>query len=215
MPEAPMMSARQLAALCVASVGWAFGFGLGAPLASLWLQDAGASDTVIGLNTGVYYLGIALAAGAVPWLMRHWGAGCLLLGMFASALTAAAFPWGGGLAGWFALRALNGGAAALSLIPLETFVNHRSPPEHRARNFGYYAFCIALGMALGTLVGLEMYAHRPRLAFLLGGAAAVVGGVVVLLWRPAPHVVISCAQLGRSGPCRGRFDRLHAVIESG
>jgi MFS family permease len=177
-------SSRWIGPLCLASVLWAFSFGLNAPLASLWMHDAHCSDTQIGENTGVYYLGIALTAGFVPFLMRRWGFGCLLLGMFASALTAAAFPWGGGLFGWFLLRILNGGAAALSLIPLETLVNHRSPSDQRARNFGCYAFCIALGMALGTLVGLEMYPCFPRLAFVLGGMAALLAGVVVLCWQP-------------------------------
>ncbi len=169
--------------LCLASFLWAFSFGTNAPLASLWMQDAGHSDTLIGLNTGAYYLGIALAATAVPGLMRRWGHGCVLVGMIASGLTAAAFPWGLGLGGWFGLRGLNGIAAALSLIPLETYVNRRSRPEARAQNFGYYAFFIALGMALGTLVGLELYAGLPRVAFVLGGASALLGGAVVLLWR--------------------------------
>lgn len=175
---------RWLVPLCLASLLWAFSFGLNAALAPLWMQGAGWKDTVIGLNTSAYYLGIALAAGAVPWLMRRWGDRALLLGMVASGVTAGAFPWGGGLFGWFALRALNGVAAAVSLIPLETYVNRNSAPERRAQMFGYYAFCIALGMALGTLVGLQLYPAAPRVAFLLGGAAALLGGVVIGPWRP-------------------------------
>jgi MFS family permease len=176
---------RWLAPLCLASLLWAFSFGVNAPLASLWMQDAGCNDTLKGLNTSAYYLGIALAAGAVPWLMRRWGRRALLLGMIASGVTAAAFPWGGGLFGWFALRALNGIAGAVSLIPLETYVNRNAAPERRARMFGYYAFCVALGMALGTLAGLQLYPFAPRVAFLFGGAAALLGGVVILAWRPA------------------------------
>jgi MFS family permease len=175
---------RWLVPLCLASLLWAFSFGLNASLAPLWMQDAGWKDTLIGLNTSAYYLGIALAAGAVPWLMRRWGHRALLLGMIASGVTAGGFPWGGGLLGWFALRALNGVAGAVSLIPLETYVNRNSAPECRAQMFGYYAFCVALGMALGTLAGLQLYPAAPRVAFLLGGAAALLGGVVVLGWRP-------------------------------
>jgi MFS family permease len=176
---------RWLAPLCLASLLWAFSFGLNASLASLWMQGAGCNDTLKGLNTSAYYLGIALAAGAVPWLMRRFGHRALLAGMIASGVTAAAFPWGGGLFGWFALRALNGVAGAVSLIPLETFVNRNSATERRAQTFGYYAFCVALGMALGTLVGLQLYPLAPRGAFLIGGAAALLGGIVVLAWRPA------------------------------
>jgi MFS family permease len=182
--EAMFVGNRWIVPLCLSSLLWAFNFGANAPLASLWLQDAGASDTLKGLNTGTYYLGIALTAGLVPPLMRRWGAGALWLGITASALTAAAFPWGGGTWGWFALRALNGAAAALSLIPLESFVNHCSPPEQRARYFGIYAVCIAVGMALGTLVGLQLYPVAPRTAFVLGGASALLGTLVVTLWRP-------------------------------
>src|SRR5438876_5977310 len=99
-----------LAPICVAGLLWAFSFGLGAPLASLWLGDAGYGDTVIGLNTAVYYLGIALTATLVPGMMRRWRRGTLVAGMLASALTVALFPWGGSLTGWFALRVLNGAA---------------------------------------------------------------------------------------------------------
>jgi UMF2 family putative MFS family transporter len=175
---------RWTAPLCLASLLWAFSFGVSASLAPLWMQAAGCSDTVIGLNTSAYYLGIALAAGAVPPLLRRWGGGLLLLGMAASALTAAAFPLADSLAGWFAWRALNGVAGAASLIPLETFVNRQSPPGQRGQTFGCYAFCVALGMALGTLAGLQTYATAPRAAFLSGGATALLGGVVVLAWRP-------------------------------
>jgi MFS family permease len=179
-----MSAYRWMAPLCLVSVLWAFSFGVNAPLASVWMKQAGCSETLIGLNTGVYYLGIALAATGVPWAMRRLGPAALLAGMAGSALTAAAFPWGGGVAGWFALRLLNGGTAALSLIPLETFVNRRSTEDSRARNFGLYAFCIALGMALGNVTALQMAEGQPRLAFLLGGLAAGAGTLVVLLWRP-------------------------------
>jgi len=108
MPTPLPVTRRAMTANCLASLFWSFNFGLGAPLASLWLQDHGHSATVIGLNTGVYYLGIALAAGVVPWMMRRFGRGCPVLGMVISGLTVAFFPWGGGILGWFVLRLLNG-----------------------------------------------------------------------------------------------------------
>src|SRR5262249_18880330 len=159
--------------LCLASAGWAFGFGLGAPLASLWLGDAGFDTDTIGLNAGTYYLGIALAAGFVPWLMRRFGRNCLIVGIVFSGITVTLFPWGGSSGPWFGLRLLNGIAAALSLIPLESYVNRHSPPEQRARNFGFYAFSIALGWALGNFVGLQMYAAMAPWAFALGGAVSL------------------------------------------
>jgi len=163
---------------------WAFSFGLSAPLSSLVLHDAGHGSVVIGHNTSIYYLGIALASLAVPLAMRRWGYGALLLGMVLSGLSVIAFPWSDSLVGWFALRAVNGVAGALSLIPLETYVNHSSSAEQRAQNFGYYAFCIALGIALGEWVGMDPLRQAPFLAFDLGGAAALAAAAIVLGWRP-------------------------------
>jgi MFS family permease len=179
--SAPLRNGRTLAMFCLVSTGWAFSFGLGAPLASLWLHDAGYSDSIVGLNTGVYYLGIALTAAVVPWMMRRFGRRCPLAGFLLSALTVALFPWGGSLFGWFILRLLNGIGGAMSLIPLETYVNRHSPPEQRSRNFGFYAVAIAAGWALGNFVGLQMYDGAARSAFVLGGLVTLIS--LPLLWR--------------------------------
>src|SRR4051794_7940585 len=106
--------------ICLTSAGWAFSFGLSANLVSLSLDQSGFAKADIGWNHGAYYLGMALASAAVPWLMRRWGSRCIVAGMFAAAISAGLIPWGGGLAGWFLLRLANGMAGALCLIPLET-----------------------------------------------------------------------------------------------
>src|SRR3954468_23931161 len=181
-------SRRTLVVLCLASAGWAFSFGLGAPLASLWLRDAGCSAKVIGLNTSVYYLGIAAASAYVPRLMRRAGRGCVVAGIAVDALVTALFPWADGPAGWFLLRLTGGIATALSLIPMETLVNHNAPPDRRARDFGFYAFSVALGVGLGSLAGLALYPVAPRLAFALGGLVTLAAAV--LAWGgvcPAPQ----------------------------
>jgi MFS family permease len=173
---------RELIVLCLAAVCWAFSFGVSAEVASVWLQARGYSQTTVGINTSLYYLGIALAAAFVPRLMRRWGAGCAAAGMLASGVTCALFPWGGCVAGWHLLRLLNGFAGAISLIPVETLVNHNAAPEKRARDFGCYAFAIALGMALGNLVGLHMFPSAPRLAFVQGGLLGVAAAVILVGW---------------------------------
>jgi MFS family permease len=178
--------ARTLLVVCLAAGCWAFGFGLAAPsgLCSLWLQQAGCNDTLIGLNTSIYYFGILLASLFVPWMMRAWGRGCIIAGMVISGISVALFPWGIGLPGWLALRFLNGLAGAMSLIPTETLVNHNAPPDQRARNFGFYAFSVALGIALGIVAGLPLFDSHPFIAFFLGGVVSLVGAV--LIWRGLP-----------------------------
>jgi MFS family permease len=189
MPATSALPTKRLLVLCLASLCWGFSFGLGAPFASLWLKDSGCSATVIGLNTGIYYFGIALAAGLVPQIMRRSARVCLAAGMLASGLTVAVFPWGGGLSGWFVVRLLNGVAGAMSLIPIETFVNRHSGPRQRARNFGYYAFSMAVGIALGNLSGGQLYPIAPHLAFLLGGLAVLPGTLGLIGWLEWPGAV--------------------------
>lgn len=183
--ETLSQSRRDLLWLCVASAGWAFSFGLGAPLASLLLNDAGLSAKVVGFNTSVYYLGIALASVFVPWLMVRADRGCMVAGMFIDAITTALFPWTGSTVAWFLLRLAGGVASAMSLIPMETRVNHNAPPERRARDFGLYAFSVASGIGLGTLIGLHLYTSYPRLAFGLGGAVTLAAAMIAWAFLPA------------------------------
>ncbi len=188
---------RALGLICAASALWGFNFGTGAPTASLWLHDHGCHDTLIGINIAVYYLGIALTAPLVPWLMRRGGRACIILGMVLAGVTVALFPWGGGLFGWFGLRFLNGVAAAMSLIPMETEVNHSAPPEQRSRNFGLYAVSMALGIAAGNWLGLQAYADLPRVTFALGGVPALAAAGLIAV---CPAAFVPSAQEG--GSCR-------------
>ena len=175
---------RRLALISVASLGWAFSFGLGAPLAALWLKQAGASGWTIGLNTSFYYLGVALVAPFLPRLMVRHNRACIIAGMLIDALTTAAFPWVSGEVAWHGLRVLGGVGTALSLIPMETLINHDAPPDRRARDFGVYAFSVALGIGLGSLVGLMVYPIAPLLAFAVGGLVTFTA--ILPAWLGAP-----------------------------
>src|SRR5437763_1151767 len=99
---------QALLVICLATAGWSFAFRVGAPLSSLWLAHHNCADSITGDNTGVCYLGMALASAAVPWLMRRWGKGCPALGMVGFGLTTAAFPYAASLSGWFLLRLVGG-----------------------------------------------------------------------------------------------------------
>src|SRR5262245_29476483 len=114
---------QRLLPICVASLAWAFSFGLGTQLVTHWLAEHRASDTVIGLIHSTYYLGLALASLAVPWLTRKLGDRCAGFGMVLAAVSLAAFPWAGGTVGWFVLRLVNGMAGALSVVPLEAIIS--------------------------------------------------------------------------------------------
>ena len=190
---------RSLMILCCSSAGWAFSFGLEAPLASLWLRDAGLSLTLIGANTASYFLGIVCAGAIAPQAIRTSGRGCIVGGLLMSGLTIAAFPYADATAGYFVLRFLSGCAGAWSVIPLESLINHQAPPQRRGRDFGFYAFSVASGMALGTVVGMHLYPHWPRASFLLGGAVTLATTVLVV-WMPSFPRENSLASAGDTPP---------------
>jgi len=193
---APPGGRRALALVSLASLGWALSFGVGATLSSLWLSRAGCSAGCIGLNTTFYYLGVALASPLVPALMRHSGRRCVVAGMILDAVTTAAFPFCEGSV-WHLLRFAGGVGTALSLIPMETFVNRNAPPQRRARDFGVYAVCVASGIGLGPVVGLPLYPYAPRLAFGLGGAFTLLA--TVFAWLAVPQRSETETESGEAG----------------
>jgi MFS family permease len=109
--------------------------------------------------------------------------------MVGSAVSVALFPWGYNVLGWYVLRGLSGVTGAFCLVPIEALVNQGAPPRQRARDFGFYAFSIALGVGVGSLVGLQMYSSAPVGSFLLGGGVGLLGGVVIWLGLPPMTVL--------------------------
>ncbi len=176
----PFTRRRTLFLFSLASAGWAFSFGLSIPLGSLWQKDAGCSASMVGLSTSIYYLGVVVAALLLPRLMQS-GVRRLMIGaLVIDAAVVALFPWVSGCLLWFLLRLLSGLATAACLVPMETLINHNAPPSSRARDFSYYAVSVALGVGLGSMVGLPLYPLAPYSAFALGGLTALLAAV--LLW---------------------------------
>lgn len=179
-------SQTTLVLISLASLGWAVSFGLLASLAPVTLEDADLSATTIGLNTSLYYLGVAIASPFVPWFMNR-ARSCVVMGMLMDALTTVFFPLAGDALTWHLLRFIGGVGTALSLIPMETLVNAQSSPSERASRFGIYAFCVALGLAIGSASGLPLMPYSETLPyFLAGGITLLATG---LAWVGMPLAV--------------------------
>jgi MFS family permease len=126
--------------------------------------------------------------------------------MLLDALTTAIFPWCQSAFTWHLVRLIGGVGTALSLVPMETLVNHNAPPDRRARDFGVYAFCVALGIALGAVTGLPLYPLMPRLAFGLGGLVTFLA--VAVAWCAAPSRYVTEENDGYSGAFQWRTGAL-------
>jgi MFS family permease len=186
---------RTLALVSIASAAWAFCFGLGLPLGSLWLRDAGCNATDIGLCSSAYYLAVAVTSLFVPFLMGRRTRIVVVAGMIVDGVTVMFFPLAHDLTSWLTLRLCGGLATALCLIPMETVINRNAASATRARDFSIYAVSVALGVAVGSVVGLQLYPLAPGMAFLFGGAAALFGAGLIGPGFPTDGIsVVDCPQ---------------------
>jgi MFS family permease len=175
-----VIQARTLILIATTTGLWSFGFGLGSQVVSHWLHALGQNDTVVGMSHSFYYFGLAVGACAVPWLTRRMGTtACAAVGMVASGVTLALFPWGGDQATWYVLRFINGWAGAMSLVPLETLVSRDSAPEHKTQNFASYGVALCVGGALGIALGMHWQRPGETHSFYLGAGGPIVGGIAL------------------------------------
>jgi MFS family permease len=197
------LSDKVLAVVCVACGAWAMSFGLGTQVISHWLKHEGYSDTAIGLNHTLHYVGLALGSLLAPYLLRSCGRACPILALLFSAGTLAGFPLGNTLTGYGLLRLLNGVAGALTVIPLETALGRGGHPDARSRSFACYGVALTLGGAIGIWIGLSAYVPGDAGVFLLGGALPVAGAGVLTCWFVLPPAKAEIGEKSAAIPWRG------------
>ena len=174
---------RQLVAATVALAVASLSHGLTMPLLSLVLSHQGVDETLIGLNTGAYFIAVFAVAPLASRLMRVRGPALLML--WSILATAAllvllrAFPnvWI-----WFPLRFALGIAASFLWIAGEAWVNHAAAETHRGRIIAIFGVVVSAGFALGPMIlsmtGTDGWAPFLITAALLLVAAAVLAGAL-------------------------------------
>ena len=174
---------RQLVVATVALAVASLSHGLTMPLLSLVLSHQGVDETLIGLNTGAYFIAVFAVAPLASRLMRVRGPALLML--WSILATAAllvllrAFPnvWI-----WFPLRFALGVAASFLWIAGEAWVNHAAAETHRGRIIAIFGVVVSAGFALGPMIlsmtGTDGWAPFLITAALLLVAAAVLAGAL-------------------------------------
>ena len=180
---------RQLVVATVALAVASLTHGLTMPLLSLVLSHQGVDDTLIGLNTGTYFIAIFAVAPFASRLMRTRGPALLMLvsilAMAALFVLLRAFPnvWA-----WFPLRFGLGVAASFLWIAGEAWVNHAADEAQRGRIIAVFGVVVSAGFALGpailSLTGTEGWA--PFLA--TTGLLLAAGAVLVPALGSAPRL---------------------------
>ena len=174
---------QQLVVATVALAVASLAHGLTMPLLSLVLSHQGVDETLIGLNTGAYFIAVFAVAPLASRLMRVRGPALLMLWsiLATAALLVAlrAFPnvWV-----WFPLRFALGMAASFLWIAGEAWVNHAAAETHRGRIIAIFGVVVSAGFALGPMIlsitGTEGWAPFLITAALLLFAAVVLAGAL-------------------------------------
>ena len=150
---------------CVAVFGAGMGFSM--PLLALILEARGTDSGLIGLNAAMTFLGVILAAPAVPWATRTFGAkpvmlGCLVAGFACFALLMSVRS----LLLWFLLRFGTGVAGSGLFTASEAWIGSLAGERDRGRIMAVYATVLSAALCVGPLLlpltGIEGW--RPLVA---------------------------------------------------
>ena len=188
MADSPAVTAqdprwRQLVIATVALAVASFSHGLTMPLLSLVLDRQGVDETLIGLNTGAYFIAVFAVAPLASRILRARGPAPLMLAsILATAVVLAllrAFPnvWL-----WFPLRFALGMASSFLWIAGEAWVNHSAAETHRGRIIAIFGVVVSAGFAMGpallSMTGTEGWTPFLVTIALLLVAAAVLAGAL-------------------------------------
>ncbi|WP_424813866.1 MFS transporter [Roseococcus sp. YIM B11640] len=183
-------SAPLLARAAVIAVAAIFGltYSLTAPLIALDLAERGLGETAIGLNAAMHAVGVLLTAPLLPRLVARFGARRMVVtALLLSAVVVALFPAMPLVWLWFPLRLLLGCAAETLFVLSETWINHLSSEESRARAMATYTASLSVGFAAGPLI-LSVTGSEGAISYIVG--ALLVLCAVPLVASPrvaAPH----------------------------
>jgi MFS family permease len=186
----------------------AFGVALGLtyPLISLILAARGFGETIIGLNAGVYALGMVTATLMMPRMTNRLAAGRLIVsGLTASAAIIMGFallPW---ITAWFLLRFMLGFSMNTVFVLAEAWLNTACPDHLRGRVTAVFTAAMSAGFATGPL-GVPAFGKEDGFGF---AACAVLVALVTISFallsrrarvQPEPAPSGSLADFARAAP---------------
>lgn len=175
--------------LCALAVLSGMSIGLFTLLMSTYMAELGSNVMTIGANATIYFLALGMVAIFVGRLIQSWGLRLVMvLGFIITALAAVIIPFSSSITAWFALRALMGAGVACFTVGAQTYLNHNCPDDNRAFLAGIYGLFFAIGLGFGPLLGPQLYAVSPILAFWVGSLLVFSGVLLTLGGIPATSI---------------------------
>lgn len=181
----PRQTILNLSAAIAAVTVFGFTLGLMFPLLALLMEREGLSPDVIGYNTAMQPLGIALSVFFIPITIHHFGAKkTAIFCAIAAALVVLAYPFSPIFWVWFGLRVLHGFFVATLFAISEAWIVRFAEGPWRSRLLAVYTSILALSFGSGpsiiALVGID-----GVLPFAIGSTVLALAVVPILFVRNA------------------------------
>ncbi|HEU4387854.1 MAG TPA: MFS transporter [Blastocatellia bacterium] len=156
------------------------GVGLVAPLISIVLNHHGAGSFVVGLVGTTMFGALAVSSFPIGTAVDRFGPKIILvLGLIVYSVAILLFAFIDVVWLFFAVRAVEGIAAAAISVATETMINQLSDPLQRGRRMSYYGLSVGIGWALGPLAGGLLFGIRPWLPFVGCFGFSIVSAILV------------------------------------
>lgn len=178
---AALASARaQVAPIAAISI-FGISMSMSYPLFALLLERAGASGTVIGLNTMAAAISMVLFAPVMPLVLRRTGIGPLMIAAsLVLTLVFVAVPFGDGIAWWTLMRFVYGVCGTALFFASEYWIVGTASHATRGRIVALYAISLSGSFMAGPLL-LQFTGTEGALPFHVG-AAILLAGVLPIIW---------------------------------
>jgi MFS family permease len=181
-----MLVNKRLIAVIFSVTVFSLTYGLSSPLIAFKLINAGASESVIGINAAMHAVGVFLIAPFLPALFRRFRPLTLIVvSLCAIALIfvlfgVVSFPM------WFLLRMGLGLFSEIIMVQTETWLNGSTVERARGKVLALYTAGMSLGFATGPLI-LAWTGSDGNLAFYVASVLAVLA-IVFIFTSGMPRV---------------------------
>jgi len=176
---------RALIGLYVVSFASGFSMGIFNPLISLLMEEAGVDQILIGANSSLYYLVIALAAPLAAKFIKIYNLrSTIFVGIALTTITTALFPYTQNIGIWFLLRIIMGIGVCLYMIAGQTGLNTYASSERRGLIVAIHGSAFGVAFMISPAIGCFAYSIIPKLAFVYSAAAISLSVFAVLILLP-------------------------------
>lgn len=154
-------------------------------LAIYLVRERGFSPVQAGQVLALYGLGATLAGPLGGWLADHMGRRItMIIALVGGAATVLALAFAHHPAAVASLAFLCALASDMYRPAMGAAVADVTPPEHRARAFGWVYWAVNVGMAAGLFVGGMVAERGVKILFIADAASSLLAALVIALRVP-------------------------------